>query len=49
MSKNLAPILLIGYNRPNHFKKTLLTLCQNKKANESIEFSSDFIIGYPGE
>ena len=35
MSKNLAPILIITFNRPNHFKKTLSALCQNENANES--------------
>ena len=44
MPKKLAPILLIAFNRPNHFKKSLLALRQNEKANESILYIS--IDGY---
>jgi len=40
MSKHLAPILLIAFNRPIHFKKTLTALCKNKKAKESILYIS---------
>lgn len=40
MSIKLAPLLLIAFNRPIHFKKTLLALCQNQKAKESILYIS---------
>ena len=33
--KDLAPILLIGFNRPDHFNKTLFALCKNNLAKES--------------
>lgn len=32
----LAPIILFVYNRPEHTKKTLQALCNNKLANKSI-------------
>lgn len=35
MDKQLSPIVLFVYNRPEHTKKTLDTLIQNKLANDS--------------
>ncbi len=32
---DLAPILLIAFNRPDHFNKTLFALCKNNLAKES--------------
>jgi len=40
--KQLAPIVLFAYNRPNHLKKTIESLLKNKLAKESeIYFFSD--------
>ena len=33
--KEFAPILLIGFNRPNHFYQTLVALCNNKYADKT--------------
>ena len=40
MEDELAPILLIGFNRPIHFKKTLKALCKNEDAKKSILYIS---------
>ncbi len=40
MSNELAPILLIGFNRPKHFQKTLLALSKNRLAKESTLYIS---------
>ena len=40
MSNKLAPILLIGFNRPRHFKETLIALSKNKLAKESTLYIS---------
>ena len=38
--KNLAPILIIGFNRPIHFRKTLNALSRNELAKNSTLFIS---------
>ena len=40
ISNQLAPILLIGFNRPIHFQKTLLALRENEKAKQSTLYIS---------
>ena len=32
----LAPIILVAYNRPNHFKQALIALIKNKETRDSI-------------
>ena len=38
---NFAPVLLIAYNRPRHFKKSLVALCKNEFSEKTTLYISN--------